>query len=177
MDIRFFTYLLLILAIGTYFMPVDNVIKDDSSKDTPLVVFEKPLMHTINEQNVSRTVIASRVVRYKARDEMHDADILLRNSLDNTEYKEESLKAKVIIKIVDELNLRKDVIYKRDDFISLNTNELNYNLKTKLAQNNTAYTGNYYNNSIDGTNLYLDGINNYMKSNNVHFQIEVKNNK
>jgi len=175
MDIRFFNYVLLILAISAYFIPVENIKKDDANKDIPLVIFENPLMHTLNEQNVSRTVSASHVIRYKTRDEMYNANILLRNNLKNKNFKIETLEAQVIIKKGDELNLRRDVKYKRDDFINLNTNALDYNLKTKLAQNNVAYNGNYYNNYIKGTNLYLDGTNSYMKSNNVHFEIEVKN--
>lgn len=177
MDIKLFNYALLALAVGAYFLPVENINNVDTDKDNPLVIFEKPSMYTLTEQNVSRTVNASHAIRYKARDEMYDADILLRNNLKNKDFKIETLKAQVIIKKGDDLSLRRDVKYKRDDFINLNTNELDYNLKTKLAQNNVAYDGNYYNNNINGTNLYLDGINSNMKSNNVHFEIEVKNKK
>jgi len=177
MDIKLFNYSLFILAAGAYFIPVDNVIKDDDSKDIPLVIFEKPIMHTLNEQNVSRTVNASHVIRYKTRDEMFDADVFLRNNLKEKDFKIETLKAQVIIKKGDDLTLRRDVKYKRDDFITLNTNELNYNLKTRLAQNSVAYDGNYYNNYVKGTNLYLDAFNSNMKSDNVHFEIEVKNKK
>lgn len=177
MDIKLFNYSLLILAVGAYFIPVENVIKNDDSKDIPLVIFEKPIMHTLTEQNVSRTVIASHAVRYKTRDEMFDANVFLRNNLKEKDFKVETLEAQVIIKKGDDLTLRRDVKYKRDDFINLNTNELDYNLTTRLAQNSVAYDGNYYNNYIKGTNLYLDGLNSNMKSNNVHFEIEVKNKK
>ena len=177
MDIKLFNYSLLILAVGAYFIPVENVIKNDDSKDIPLVIFEKPIMHTLTEQNVSRTVIASHAVRYKTRDEMFDANVLLRNNLKEKDFKIETLEAQVIIKKGDDLTLRRDVKYRRDDFINLNTNELDYNLTTRLAQNSVAYDGNYYNNYIEGTNLFLDGLNSNMKSNNVHFEIEVKNKK
>lgn len=177
MDIKLFNYSLLILAVGAYFIPVENVIKNDDSKDIPLVIFEKPIMHTLTEQNVSRTVIASHAVRYKTRDEMFDANVFLRNNLKEKDFKVETLEAQVIIKKGDDLTLRRDVKYKRDDFINLNTNELDYNLTTRLAQNSVAYDGNYYNNYIKGTNLYLDGLNSNIKSNNVHFEIEVKNKK
>lgn len=177
MDIKLFNYSLLILAVGAYFIPVENVIKNDDSKDIPLVIFEKPIMHTLTEQNVSRTVIASHAVRYKTRDEMFDANVFLRNNLKEKDFKVETLEAQVIIKKGDDLTLRRDVKYKRDDFINLNTNELDYNLTTRLAQNSVAYDGNYYNNYIKGTNLFLDGLNSNMKSNNVHFEIEVKNKK
>ncbi len=177
MDIKFFNYSLLILALGAYFIPVENIKKDDDNKDIPLVIFEKPVMHTLNEKNVLRTVIASHAVRYNTRDEMFDANILLRNNLEQKDFKIETLQAQIIIKKGDDLSLRRDVKYKRDDFINFNTNELDYNLKNRIAQNTVKYDGTYYNNYMIGTNLYLDGLNNNMKSKNVHFEIEVKNKK
>ena len=41
MDIRLFSYSLLVLAIGAYFIPVNNKAKNDDIKDIPLVVFDK----------------------------------------------------------------------------------------------------------------------------------------
>ncbi|KAB7886912.1 LPS export ABC transporter periplasmic protein LptC [Poseidonibacter ostreae] len=177
MDIKFFNYSLLLLAVGAYFIPVDNVAKNSDIKDIPLVIFEKPLMYTLNDKNLSRVVDASHAVRYKSRDEMYDANILLKNNLEEKDYKVETLKAQVIIKKGDDLTLRKDVKYNRDDFINLNTDALDYNIITKVAKNSVPYDGYYYNNTIKGTNLYLDGTKNYMKSNKVHFEVEVKNKK
>lgn len=175
MDIKLFNYTLLLVALGAYFIPVENKEKNNDSKDIPLVVFEKPLMYTLTDKNLSRVVEASHAVRYKTRDEIYDASILLRNNLEKKDYKIETLEAQVIIKKDDILSLKRDVKYNRDNFINLHTDALDYNLKTRLAKNSVAYSGYYYNNSIKGTNLYLDGTKNYMKSNNVHFEIEVKN--
>ncbi len=177
MDIKLFNYSLLLVAIGAYFIPVENIAKNNDIKDIPLVVFQKPLMYTVTDKNVSRIVEASHAIKYKNRDEMYDANIFLRNNLEKKNYKVETLEAQVIIKKGDDLNLRKDVKYNRDDFINLNTDALDYNIKTRLAKNNVAYEGYYYNNSIKGTNLYLDGRKNYMTSKDVHFEIEIKNKK
>jgi hypothetical protein len=87
MDIKVFNYSLLLLAIGAYFIPVDNRKKDYDTKDIPLVVFEEPLMYTLNDKNLSRIVDASHAIRYKTRDEMYDADILLQNDLKKNDYK------------------------------------------------------------------------------------------
>lgn len=175
MDIKLFNYSILLLAIGAYFVPVENKVNKNDIKDIPIVVFDKPLMYTITEKNLSRVITATHAIRYKTRDEMYDANILLKNNLEKKDFEIESLKAQVIIKKGDDLNLIKDVNYNRDDFINLNTDALDYNIKTKLAKNSVAYDGYYYNNSINGTDLYLDGKKNYIKSKNVHFEIEVKN--
>lgn len=177
MDIKLFNYSLLLLAIGAYFIPVENKVKNDDIKDIPLVVFEKPLMYTLDDKSLSRVVEGSHAIRYRTRDEMYDTTILLKNNLEKKDFKVETLEAQVIIKKGDNLTLQKDVKYNRDDFINLNTDAIDYNIKTKLATNSVPYNGYYYNNTIKGTNLYLDGTKNYMKSNNVHFEIEVKNKK
>ena len=175
MDIKLFNYSLLLLAIGTYFIPVENRVKNDDIKDIPLVVFEKPLMYTITDKNVSRIVEGSHAVKYKTRDEMYDANIVLRNNLEKKDYNIETLEAQVIIKKGDNLTLRKDVKYNRDNFINLSTDALDYNIKTKVAMNDISYDGYYYNNRINGNSLYLDGMKNNIKSKDVHFEIEVKN--
>jgi hypothetical protein len=177
MDVKIFTYSLLAITIGVYFIPVENKVDKNIDKDLPLVVFEKPLMYTITEQNISRIVNASKAIRYKSRDEMFDADILLRNNIPSKDFKIEILKAKKIVKKTDDFILTDNVIYKRDDFISLNTNELYYNLKTRIAKNSVAYDGTYNNHYIKGDNLYLDANKNYIKSKNVHFEIDIENKK
>ena len=177
MDIKLFNYSLLILATGAYFIPVENRAKNNDIKDIPLVVFEKPLMYTVTDKNVSRVVKGSHAIKYKARDEMYDVNIILRNNLEKKDFKIETLEAQVIIKKGDNLTLQRDVKYHRDDFINLNTDALDYNIKTKLATNSVPYDGYYYSNTIKGTNLYLDGTKNYMKSKDVHFEIEIKNKK
>ena len=174
MDIRLFSYSLLVLAIGAYFIPVNNKAKNDDIKDIPLVVFENSIMFTLNENNLTRIVNSSHAIRYKSRDEMYDANIFLKNSLDEKEYKYETLEAQFIMKKGNNLSLQKDVKYNRDNFINLKTDSMYYNLKTNLARNDVPYDGYYYNNLISGTNLYLVGKKNYMKSEDIHFEIEIK---
>ncbi|MGB5793209.1 LPS export ABC transporter periplasmic protein LptC [Poseidonibacter sp.] len=177
MDIRFFAYILLVVSVMGYFIPVENKLNTNDSLDIPLVVFDKPLMYTLDEENVSKIIDATHAVRYKNRDEMYDATITLKNSKPEENYNFEELKAEVIIKKADDITLRKNVFYKRDDFVDLKTDELFYNTKTKIAYNSKPYEGNYYKHYIKGTNLYLDGIKDNMKSKNVHFEVEMKNKK
>ena len=46
MDMRIFTSILLLLALGAYFFPVENLKKNALEKDLPLVIFENPTMYT-----------------------------------------------------------------------------------------------------------------------------------
>ena len=177
MDIRIFVYALLGLSAAAYFLPVENLTKTNVDKDIPLVVFEEPLMYTLDEVGVSRVVQSSHAVRYKNRDEMFNADIILKNRAEKKTFDLEKLKAKTIIKKGDDFTLLKDVNYKRDNFVNLDTQEMYYNLKTRIAYNNIPYEGTYNKHYLKGTKLYLEGNKSLIKSKDVHFEIDMKNKK
>lgn len=174
MGIKVFFSSILVLAAASYFLPVDNYKKDNEDKDIPLVVFEESTMYTLTEKSLNRVVNSSHAVRYKNRDEMLNANIILKNK-NNDNYKSENLKAKQIVKKGNLLTLERDVQYYRDDFIDLKTEELFYNLETKVATNSLPYEGNYFGHFIKGEKLYLDATLNNMKSKNVHYEIDMKN--
>ena len=171
MDIRNFNYLLLVVAILFYFVPVENKTSYDENKDLALVVFDDPLMYTLTQDQTTRMINAKKFIRFKNRDEMYIADITLNN------IEKENLKALSIIKRADQLTLKDNVIYSKSNTISLNTNELYYNLDTKIAYNNVPYKGSYFSHKIAGEELYLDTQNSIIESDNVHFEIDVNNKK
>lgn len=177
MGINVFLSSLLAISVGVYFIPVENVVKITDNKDIPLVVFEEPLMYTLDESSVSRVVQSSHAVRYENRDEMINANVILKNKDPKKKFDAENLKAEIIIKKGDIFTLKKGVEYKRDDFIDLTTDELFYNLDTKVAYNEVPYEGNYFDHYIKGKKLYLDANKNSMKSKDVHFEIDMKNKK
>lgn len=173
MDIKLFVSTLLALGIAAYFLPVENLKKDAVSKDIPLVIFEEPLMYTLNENNLNRVVQASHAVRYKNRDEMFNSHIILNNNDETKNFKVENLEADIIIKKKDLYTLIDNVKYTRDDFVTLNTNEMYYNDLKRIAYNNKPFEGNYYNHFVKGTNLYLDANSNHIKAKNAHFEIDM----
>lgn len=174
MALNIFVYTLLVVSTLYYFVPVSISKNEQLSKDIPLLIFEEPLMYTLNEQNIYRIVQSTKTVKYKDRDEMFDADIILRNSQKQKDFNFEKLKADKIIKISDDFNLTGNVRYKRDEFVNFNTPQLFYNQKTKIAYNKHPYSGNYYKHLAKGTNLYLDTNQHFVKAENVHFNIDIK---
>ena len=80
MAIKIFTFLLLVLSVGYYFVPVENIKKNELDKDIPLVIFESSFMYTINEESINRIVYSTHAIRYKNRDELYNADIILKNT-------------------------------------------------------------------------------------------------
>lgn len=173
MDIKAFISILLVLAIGAYFIPVENKQKNSMSKDIPLAIFEKPLMYTLDENGVNRVVNASSAVRYKNRDEMFNADINLKNKDLSKKFLKEKLKADIIIKKIDLYRLIDNVKYARDDFMTLNTNELYYDDKKKIGYNKKPFDGTYFAHYMKGNSIYFDVNKKFMKAKDTHFEIDM----
>lgn len=173
MAIKFFTFILLLLSLGAYFIPVENLEKTLVDKDMPLVIFEDAFMYTINEHNINRVVFATYAIKYKNRDEMYNVDILLKNIDSTKNFENEKLKADLIVKKGDNYTLTNNVKYTRDDFIKLNTNELFYDDIKKIANNTKPFDAVYNNHFVKGNSVYLDINNDFVKAKNTHFEIDV----
>ena len=173
MAIRIFTFSLLILSLGAYFIPVENMKKDIIDKDAPLVIFESPFMYTISEDNINRVIYATHAIKYQNRDEMYNADILLKNRDKTQDFKNEKLKADLIVKKGDNYTLTDNVKYTRDDFIKLNTNELFYDDIAKIATNTKPFDAIYNKHTLKGDTVYLDINKYFVKAKNTHFEIDV----
>lgn len=173
MVIKFFAFILLFLAVGAYFVPVENIKNNIIDKDAPVVIFETPSMYTISEEGINRIVYANNAIKYKNRDEMYYADVTLKN-LDKTQnFKSENLKADLIVKTQNNYTLTNNVKYIRDDFIKLNTEELFYDDTAKIANNSKPFDAIYNNHSLKGDTFYIDINNDYAKAKNTHFEIDV----
>lgn len=173
MGIKFFTFVLLTLCLGAYFIPVKDLENNTVNKDLPLVVFENPIMYTVDENSVNRVINASHAVKYHNRDELFNADIILENKDSSKKFNNEKLKADLIVKSGDEYTLTNNVKYARDESIKLNTNHLIYDDIKKIITNNKPFDGIYNNHVLKGNNLYLDINNEYVTAKNTHFEIDV----
>ena len=49
MVIKYFFFVLLILSIGAYFIPIENIKKNIVDNNAPVVIFETPIMYTMDE--------------------------------------------------------------------------------------------------------------------------------
>lgn len=176
MGIKSFTTLLLFVSIFAYFIPIKKPEKSQAEKDLPQVIFEKPIMYTLNDRSIYRVIIAEHAVKYQNRDEIFNADITLKNQDATKEFNSENLKADKIIKKADVYTLTNNVKYKRDKFVKLDTDHLIYDDINKIAKNNKPFDGIYNEHIFKGTNLYLDINNDNIKAENAHFEIDMKKN-
>lgn len=174
MAIRAFVLILLVLSVTSYFIPVKNIVKKNSEQEIPLLVFNDSTMYTLTTDSMNRIVYAKEVFRFKERDVMHEGALTLKKLDKDNNYVTDVLYSDVIIKRADIYKFFKNVRFRRDNIIALDTDELFYNIKNEVVTNTLPFNGIYNNNLINGENLYLDMKSYYMKSNNTHFEIDMK---
>ncbi|MGM0519083.1 MAG: hypothetical protein ACQERD_05525 [Campylobacterota bacterium] len=176
MGIKLFVTITFLISLGFYFLPVANDTTKEDVKDIPLIEFDNPKMFTLNKTDLTKIVLAKKAIRYASRDEMFEGDITLKNQNKNQDYTLENISADLIISQGNILTFKNNVNYRRDGFVNLKTEELYYNTKQQTAYNSVDYKGWYYDNYVTGSNLYVDSVNKKIKSQNSHFEINMKNN-
>ncbi|RDX34522.1 hypothetical protein DZA35_01285 [Arcobacter sp. HD9-500m-PIT-SAG03] len=175
MAIRVFIFILLVMSIISLFTPVDNDINESLKKDIALVTFNDSTMYTLDNIHVTRVVESIKAIRYKERDEMFEGIFYIRAKSKGSSNQADVVSADFIEKKGPTLKFVDNVVYNRDDFITLKTDILYYNLDTKIAHNNKPFIGKYYDDSLNGTSLYLDTEETYFKSQKAHFEIDLDN--
>ena len=173
MAVKIFTFLLLGFSLWAYFTPIEKENKNVVNEDIPLVVFESPFMYTLDKDSINRIVKASYATRYENRDEMINAHITLKNNDKTQNFKTEQLKADFIVKKTNDYTLTNNVVYTRDNFIKVNTQELFYNELEQIAKNTKPFDAIYYNHFTKGDTIYLDMNRDFITSKNAYFEIEI----
>ncbi|PRN01646.1 hypothetical protein HOO34_04155 [Aliarcobacter cryaerophilus] len=177
MALKIFFFISLVLAIIFYFLPVDKIKKDFKKEDIALFIFENPVMYSLDENMVTKKIVAAQAVRYETRDEMYYGDITLNNNNIAKNFKSENIKADFIVKKGAIYNLKNNVKYKRDDFIKIDTKEMIYDDLNKIAKNSSPFKAEYYAHKYNGENLYLESEKNIINSKNTHFEIDIEKRK
>ena len=177
MALKIFVLLMLLLSTAFYFIPIENLRHSQKKDEVPQLIFENATMYTLNNLGVSRIVVGSNVLRYKNRDEMYLANITLKNQNKSKDFFLENIKADKIEKRENIFNFIENVEYTRDNFAKINTDFLKYDEIKKIATNSHPFKAIYKTHDYKGTNLYVDGTNDFIKSKNTHFKIDLKENK
>lgn len=164
MAINGFVLLLLVLASLSYFIPVENKSKKNANEDIALLTFTNSTMYTLTPASMNRIVYADKALRYKDRDVMIDGALTLKGKSKDGKDITDIVYSDLIIKRGDAFKFLNNVKYERDDYITLITDELLYDAKSRIATNTLPFEGTYFNNYIKGENIYLDLNKYYMKS-------------
>lgn len=174
MVIRVFVLLLLVLSVVSYFIPIEQKDKNDLKKDIPLLTFNDSTMYTLTPASMNRIVYSKQAMRYSDRDVMYDGALTLKGEDKDNKEITDIIYSDVIIKRGETFKFLNNVKYRRDNYITLNTDELIYDSKNEIATNSLPFDGTYYNHSIKGTNIYLELKEYYMKAKEAHFEVDVE---
>ncbi len=169
MGLRIFLVVLFVIAGIVMTLPITSDDQKKKNANLPLVKFEEAIMYTMDEKEVTQIIKADTALRFKNRDEMYEANFVTRTNDTNKEL--DIINAKKVIKRNDKLNLSGDVLYNRGDIIQFKTQVLNYNTKTKIAQNKHKFWALYNGNEFTGTNLYANTNDNTILADKPHFII------
>ena len=171
MGINYFLYFSIIISIFVLSSKVQVKNNKVVSKNQSNFEFDNFNKFTIDTKNVSSIISADKYIKFQNKGKMLKANITSR-----VEGKEiiDTLIADTIIKKDSMLFLDGNIKYNRDSYIELNTNYLQYNMKTLVFIGNGKFDGKYQGNKIKGENLYFDTVNNIFKAQNTEFELSIK---
>jgi len=140
-------------------------------QNIPIVTFNDSTYYEINEQRVNKVIVSSQALNYKNRDELYDATIILRNDFNNTDTisAEYIYNKNNLYKLYQNVNL----LLKRDNNITLNSDYIEFDSKNNLAKNNKEFELRYNNSIILGSNLYYDGNIKKINALKTHFMLKL----
>lgn len=175
MGITNFLYLLLVFSIAIIFYDVDQVDNKNEESEKPLVSFYESVVYNIDTKSVNEIIPSKEAYFYKTREEIVDGTIISKENGKTGEKQTNSLRAESMIKIEDDIYLDGNVNVEMANGIHLKTEQLQYNLKTKVAQNEQKFvvTKNFH--DFYGSDLYFDTQNKDISAKYVHFKIKVEN--
>lgn len=138
-----------------------------------MVSFENSVMYEIDTKRVNQ-VIQSQVANvYKNYEELYNATIISKS--DEKTKDSNTLSSNHMVKIDDNIYLNGDVFLRTPQGITFKSEDLHYNLKSKVAISKSDFEAYDKENKLRGSSLYFDGTNNNIKANNTQFKIDLGN--
>lgn len=176
MGVKLFIYGLFIIAIGAHFYEIDIEIDQKKKEERPLVTFNTAIMYTMDEYEVRRIVQANIAAIFNNREELYEAFIVERAKGSADEEFTDTLKANFIEKKGDFVTLRGDVKYNRGVMISLDSEELFYDLNKKIGYNNKPFEMIYNGQKLTGKDINFNANTRTFEAKDTYFEIITKDN-
>lgn len=174
MGITKFIYALLICAVVFLVTTKEQVEIKVKKEEKPSVTFENSVMYEIDSKSVKQVIQSQKADIYKKHEELYNATIIAKS--DANETTSNSLSANHMVKIKDQLFVNGDVHFQSEDDIILKSQELRYNMKTKILQNDTQFEAINNNNIFKGEKLYFDGDKKQIIAKKTQFKIDLGDN-
>jgi multidrug efflux pump subunit AcrB len=172
MGINKFIYILLICSILFLFYEKDTKEVFVDNEEKPEISFYNSTAYDITTTGVNEIVRSSEAYMYKTREELVDGTIISKGDTNNSAN---VVSGDHFLKMENQLYIDGNVNLQLENDINVATEQLEYNIKTKIAKNSLPFEAIQYNNIFEGKNLYLDMRKKYIKSDDTKMRIEVTN--
>jgi hypothetical protein len=146
----------------------DYDIKTITKQEKPMVSFFDFTMYDITQDMISNVVQAKKMLIFKAREELYDATIVLKqNNQINT------LSAMNIVKKDDYTEFTNDVNFQSSSNLYLRTQQMSYDKKANLVYNNSDFVAQHNKDMLYGDSFIYNMNINSLKAQNTKFKIKV----
>lgn len=173
MGISKFMVLLIIFTLAFLLIDKKQPIQKVKQVTKPKVSFFDSTMYEITEQNVKQIVKSKQADIYDNKEELVDATIVMKS--DKNSYDTNIISSNSMIKIGDNVFFKDKVNLQLSDGTNIKTEQLDYNIKTKIAENTVPFTAVRDNDTFKGDNLFLDSVSEEIKAKKAKFRMKVEN--
>lgn len=172
MGINYFIYILLGLSLVVVLYKKDDINIKEEKEQKPQVVFENSTMYDLSTKELEYIAHSKVAKSFKNHEELYEPLILSKSQNGQIDQ----LSSKTLVKYQDEIYLNGDVKYTRNDGLVFSSEQLNYNLKTKIAQTNSKFKAVKQTDKVEGTYMKYDNQNKKILAKNTNFKIKVEGN-
>ncbi|MDF1876923.1 LPS export ABC transporter periplasmic protein LptC [Sulfurimonas sp. SAG-AH-194-L11] len=169
-NIFFISIFSALMLIYIFFQPLK--IKEQEFKDVPLLVMDNFTMYELQSSGLQTNMSGSNALRYSDRYIIKNI-----NFTDNSKEFISNMQANSGVYKDEIVDLRGEVMYTREDGLTFESDTLEYNTKSAIAQTNDDYIAYKGNNSMRGVSFIYDSLNNTMKSKKVVVKYQLKESK
>jgi len=147
-------------------------LKQQEFIDVPLFELSTFIIYEINKMGIDTMMLGTKAIRYADRYSVNNI-----NYTDNTQKYIANMKADNGIYKNDILTLTGNVLYTREDGLTLETSKAVYNKKNKVTIINNNFVSYKGNNRVIGSSAIYNNKNNKLASKNVIAKYQIKEKK
>jgi len=170
MGISRFILILLLISVAVVFYEKEQVGVMIDDEEKPSISFYDSVVYQISQNGIDQVIQAKESYVYKTREELIEATIISKNSqkLGDTSL----VSGDYIVKVDDRVYIDGNVRLNLPNSIDIHTEQLEYNLKTKIARNNVKFDMTQSGNIFEGRNLYVNLIDKKIKADKTKMRIK-----
>jgi len=166
----YFLFIFIAIAVLLLYQKPYSVEVNKSNKNTPIIEMLDMVNYSITEEGVAHIIKASKVLRFANYDEFYDIDATRKsekNGWDNLKSNSGKL-------VNDDLSLRGNIRYVSSDNVKFDSQEADYNLKTKVFKTDLDFRLEDKSSVTHGTSMVYKTKEDKVYVNKIRSKIEVQ---